>query len=120
MSSVTELLLETLADLSHGDLERFKEALDRIHLCRYYSKISLRLLKTADMQDTMFLMIRIYGQQTLEITKVFLKNMNRIDLAQRLTDKSSGPQSKTIKIKTFKNQKVPHKFPNLCLIFFTL
>ncbi len=107
MASVTELLLETLADLSDRDLERFKEVLLIHHWSHFYwclSEYKWMLLETADMQDTVFLMVLACGQQTVEKTKEVLEMMGRTDLVQRLSDSSSGPKSKTIKTKTYKKQ----------------
>ncbi|XP_049439410.1 uncharacterized protein LOC125893026 isoform X2 [Epinephelus fuscoguttatus] len=94
VTSVIELLLETLAGLSDGELEMFKLFLDRSDLRRHYPDIHFGLLRTADMQDTVFLMVLTYGQQSVEMTKEVLKEMKRTDLVQRLSDSSSGTKKK--------------------------
>ncbi|XP_067456885.1 golgin subfamily A member 4-like isoform X3 [Thunnus thynnus] len=91
MTSVIELLLETLADLSDRELEVFKKLLQsRIHLRKPY----LEMLMRADMQDTVFIMVQTFGQQSVKKTKDILIKMNRRDLVQRLSDSSSGPKKK--------------------------
>ncbi|XP_042072527.1 uncharacterized protein LOC102294575 [Haplochromis burtoni] len=47
-----------------------------------------------DLQDTVFLMVQTYGQQSVEKTMEVLKEMKRTDLAQRLSDCSSLPRKK--------------------------
>ncbi|XP_071325385.1 uncharacterized protein [Trachinotus anak] len=95
MASVIELLLETLADLSDGELKEFKQVLlSQIHLHRPHSDIPWKLFMMADLQDTVLLMVQIYGQKSVEKIKKVLKEMNRTDLVRRLTDSSSGPTKK--------------------------
>ncbi|XP_071325380.1 uncharacterized protein [Trachinotus anak] len=95
MVSVIELLLETLADLSDRELRVFKQVLLRqIHLHKPHSDIPWILLRVTDLQDTVLLMVQTYGQKSVEKTKKVLKEMNKTDLVQRLTDSSSGPTKK--------------------------
>ncbi len=101
ISSVIELLLETLADLSDQDFMRFKEVLFEMVIYKDYPDFPSRLLNVADMQDIVFLMVQNYGQQSVKKIKEVLMEMKRTDLVLRLSDRSSGPQSKTIKTKTF-------------------
>ncbi|XP_078027616.1 uncharacterized protein LOC117265273 isoform X9 [Epinephelus lanceolatus] len=84
IASVIELLLETLAGLSVGELREFKTVLSQNHL---HGRFYWRQLRT-DMQDTVFLMVQIDGQQSVETTKEVLKKMKRTDLVQRLSDSS--------------------------------
>ncbi|XP_078027625.1 uncharacterized protein LOC117265280 [Epinephelus lanceolatus] len=90
MTSVIELLLETLAGLSDGELREFKTVLSQTDL----SGMPFILLEIEDMQDTVFLMVQIDGQQSVETTKEVLKKMKRTDLVQILSDSSSGPKKK--------------------------
>ncbi|XP_074508767.1 uncharacterized protein LOC141778417 [Sebastes fasciatus] len=92
MASVIELLLETLKDLSVKELERFKVVLSETDFVR--SNIPWWRPMMKDMQDTVFLMVLIGGQQSVERTKEILKTMKRTDLVQRLSDSSSGPKKK--------------------------
>lgn len=98
MASVIELLLETLAVLSDGEFRNIKKVLlKQFHLRRRFLDISLMQLETIDMQVAVFLMVLVYGQQSVEKTKEVLKRIERTDLVQRLSDGSSGSKSKTIK-----------------------
>eukprot|EP00064_Thunnus_orientalis_P024750 superscaffoldBa00011121_g25059 len=88
MTSVIELLLETLAGLSNRELQDFKEVLQD------HFDINWWLLMTTDMQDIVLIIVQEYGQQSMEMMKKVLKDMNRPDLVQRLSDCSSGPKKK--------------------------
>ena len=101
MTSVIELLLETLADLSNRELKHFKQVLWSQSLV-YEPYIEIPW-SVADMQDTVFLMVKTFGQQSLEKTKKVLSEIKRRDLVQRLSDSSSRPKSKTMKSKTYSN-----------------
>lgn len=88
--SVTELLLETLADLSSRECWTFKRLLtltDRI--------IPLGPLLELDLRASVILMVQMQGLQSLKSTMDVLEDMKKTDLVQRLTDNSSSPQSKT-------------------------
>ncbi|XP_063341100.1 uncharacterized protein LOC134635628 [Pelmatolapia mariae] len=89
MESLIELLLETLADLSDSELENFQQVLRRKHVLS-----SLFMETETDLQDVVFLMVRTFGQQSVEEIVEVLKEMKRTDLAQRLTDSSSEAQNK--------------------------
>ncbi|XP_049903400.1 uncharacterized protein LOC126392168 [Epinephelus moara] len=95
MTSVIELLLETLAGLSDWELLLFSHVLlGQIDLHRRHSDMPSMLLRTEDRQVTVFLMVLTYGQQSVEITKKALKIVERTDLVQRLSDSSSRPKKK--------------------------
>ncbi|XP_049439530.1 uncharacterized protein LOC125893087 isoform X2 [Epinephelus fuscoguttatus] len=95
ISSVIELLLETLSGLSDWELEEFKNfLLSQTCIYEHFSNIQWRLLRTADMQDTVFSMVQNNGQQSVETTKEVLEKMKRTDLVQRLSDSSSGSKKK--------------------------
>ncbi|XP_038568250.1 uncharacterized protein LOC119898145 [Micropterus salmoides] len=95
MASVIELLLETLAVLSDGEFRNIKKVLlKQFHLRRRFLDISLMQLETIDMQVAVFLMVLVYGQQSVEKTKEVLKRIERTDLVQRLSDGSSGSKKK--------------------------
>ncbi|XP_075962761.1 uncharacterized protein LOC142965619 isoform X2 [Anarhichas minor] len=95
MASVIELLLETLAGLSDEELKMFKHVLwSQTHFHRRSSDIQLMLFKVTDKQNMVFLMVLIYGQQSVNNIKEVLKMMNRTDLVQRLSHSSSGPNKK--------------------------
>ncbi|CAI5661640.1 unnamed protein product [Oreochromis niloticus] len=94
MESVIELLLETLDALNYRELEEFKLTITKIRHDKYYSVLSLMLYRWTDLQDTVFLVVLTYGQQSVEKTMEVLKEMKRTDLAQRLSDCSSLPRKK--------------------------
>lgn len=102
MTSVIEQLLETLADLSDGELKDLKHFL-LSQRCIY--KPYFEMLMVADMQNTVFFMAQTFGQQSVERIKDILIKMNKTDLVQRLSDRSPGPKSKTVKTKTYSNHK---------------
>ncbi|CAI5661638.1 unnamed protein product [Oreochromis niloticus] len=94
MESVIELLLETHVALDDRELHEFKLNLRQIHLHKYESDLSWMWYMRTDLQDTVFLMVLTYGQQSVETTMEVLKEMERTDLAQRLSDCSSLPRKK--------------------------
>ncbi|XP_047454215.1 uncharacterized protein LOC125016083 [Mugil cephalus] len=90
MVSVTELLLETLADLTDIQLRDFHHHLSVIHRLRYDYRFSLMQHYT-DLQDTVFTLVQSFGQQSVEVTMEVLQKMEMNDLMKRLIDSSSGP-----------------------------
>lgn len=102
MESVIELLLETLDGLNELELSEFNWTLRQIHHDKYDSDFSWMWYMRTNLQHTVFLMVQTYGQQSVEKTMEVLKEMKRTDLAQRLSDCSSLPRSKTTKSKLIK------------------
>ncbi|XP_018555614.1 uncharacterized protein LOC108899589 isoform X1 [Lates calcarifer] len=95
LASVIELLVETLSDLSNRELKDFKQVLlSQIDCYKRYSDVTWRMLRMTDLQDTVFLIVQTYSQQSVEKTKEVLKRMRRNDLVQRLSDSSSGAKQK--------------------------
>ncbi|XP_078027592.1 uncharacterized protein LOC117265830 isoform X4 [Epinephelus lanceolatus] len=94
IASVIKQLLETLAGMGDKELEKFKKVLSQVHQHEHFSNIQRRLRNTTDVQDIVFLMVQIDGQQSVETTKEVLKKMKRTDLVQKLSDSSSGPKKK--------------------------
>ncbi|XP_059195278.1 uncharacterized protein LOC131976321 isoform X2 [Centropristis striata] len=95
MASVIELLLETLAALREDELENFQLVLSQeTDFTECISSSSLMLLEIMHMQDMVFLLVQTEGQQSVETTKKVLKKMERTDLVQRLSDRSSPPKEK--------------------------
>ncbi|XP_026041567.1 apoptosis-associated speck-like protein containing a CARD isoform X2 [Astatotilapia calliptera] len=86
MESLIQLLSETLGNLSDSELMDLKKGLKR----KYNSAVPWRLLKVADPQDTVFLMLQAYGQQSVKKTM----EMKMTDLTQQLSDSSSEPTRK--------------------------
>ncbi|XP_030606519.1 uncharacterized protein LOC115794946 isoform X2 [Archocentrus centrarchus] len=89
MESLIELLLETLADLSDSEFEDLKEILRRN--CGF---LQLMEIEESDLQDTVFSMVQTYGHQSVKKIMELLKDIERSDLAQRLSDCSSEPKKK--------------------------
>jgi len=83
VASLEEKLLETLEDLSDGELEKFKRGLQRI---------SSQRLETAGRVEIVDLMVEIYGQQSMEVTTDLLKKMKEDDygLEQKLSNITLG------------------------------
>ncbi|XP_028280842.1 uncharacterized protein LOC114448224 isoform X3 [Parambassis ranga] len=84
--SDTELLLETLADLTDEDLGTFKRTFGLFH-----RQIPNELMES-DLQDSVCLMVQTYGHQTVEKAAEVLGYMKRKDLALRLTHSGSTPR----------------------------
>ncbi|XP_034057097.1 uncharacterized protein LOC117536366 [Gymnodraco acuticeps] len=82
VTSLEEKLLETLEDLSHGELEKFKRGLQRI---------SSQRLETAGRVEIVDLMVEIYGQQSMEVTMEILEKMKEdYGLEQKLSNITLG------------------------------
>ncbi|GLD53087.1 uncharacterized protein AKAME5_000587800 [Lates japonicus] len=95
LASVIELLVETLSDLSDREIKDFKQVLlSQIDRYKRYSDVTWRMLRMTDLQETVFLIVQTYSQQSVEKTKKVLKRMRRTDLVQRLSDSSSGAKQK--------------------------
>ncbi|XP_039661982.1 uncharacterized protein LOC120562342 isoform X2 [Perca fluviatilis] len=95
MTSVIELLLETLKELRHRELQKFKKVLvNQTDFHRYFSDTPSMQRGSTDRQAVVFLLVEIYGQQSVEKTKEVLKNMERTDLVQKLSHSSSAPKKK--------------------------
>ncbi|XP_062421425.1 uncharacterized protein LOC134132856 isoform X2 [Pungitius pungitius] len=95
MASAIELLLETLKDLTDGELEKFKDSfLKETQDQKITSDIRWLMSEATDVQDVVFVMVLTYGHLSVWKTETFLHEMNRIDLVQYLSHSSSGPQKK--------------------------
>ncbi|XP_035528367.1 NACHT, LRR and PYD domains-containing protein 1 homolog [Morone saxatilis] len=91
MTSLFEKLLGTLEDLSSGDLEQFKHVAQYMKMKEVLPRIPRHQMEMADGRDEIVeLMVKIYGQQCVEVTREVLKKLNRTDLVERLSDISSG------------------------------
>ena len=93
-----KLLIEILNDLSSEEFEKFKSL---IELEKDFPLISRSRLDVADMQETVELMVETNSRECVEVTKKVLKEMNRTDLVQRLSDISLRTKGKTKKTKTY-------------------
>ncbi|XP_045901969.1 uncharacterized protein LOC123968962 isoform X2 [Micropterus dolomieu] len=90
MTSLQEKLLETLEYLSDRDLKKFNRVLQYTNIKEGLPRIPRHRMEMADRVETVELMVEIYGQQSVEVTREVLKKMSRTDLAQKLSDISSG------------------------------
>eukprot|EP00064_Thunnus_orientalis_P021241 superscaffoldBa00006323_g21399 len=84
MTSVKKKILETLEELSFGEIKVFKWFLLQM------KDLPQSRIERADRMDLVDLMVNIYSQQSVKVTREVLKKMNRMDLVQRLSDTSSG------------------------------
>ncbi|KAK2909895.1 hypothetical protein Q8A73_007610 [Channa argus] len=103
IAAVNELLLETLNDLDQKELKKFMR-LERITWfhrgLRFYP---WRQLMTTHRVEIVDLMMAKYGQQSVEVTRDVLMDMNKTDLAQKLTETSSElkeSSTETLDVKT--------------------
>uniref|UniRef100_A0A3Q3FV00 Pyrin domain-containing protein n=1 Tax=Labrus bergylta TaxID=56723 RepID=A0A3Q3FV00_9LABR len=90
MTSVHSQLLETLEELGSGDLEKFKHVLLYTKMKEGLPKIPKDQVETADKDEIVKLMVEIYGQRCVEVTKDILERMNRTDLIKCLAQGHIG------------------------------
>uniref|UniRef100_A0A667WU39 Pyrin domain-containing protein n=1 Tax=Myripristis murdjan TaxID=586833 RepID=A0A667WU39_9TELE len=84
MVTPREQLLYILEDLTEEDLKKFKWFLNQPDILEDFPAIPKSRLEKADRLDTVEEMVRIYGSDSVEVTKRVLIQMNRSDLVQRL------------------------------------
>lgn len=94
VEAVKELLLETLEDLSEEDLGHLICFLQFKRFQNGLPQIPLRLLEYSDLTFIIDLIVEMCGQQSLEVTTELFRDMNRMDLVQRLSKSSSGFKGK--------------------------
>ncbi|KAM8734422.1 uncharacterized protein AB9X84_023225 isoform 2-T2 [Acanthopagrus schlegelii] len=94
IAAVQQLLLETLNNLSYKELGEFKEILPSIISKKVLPDISSMWSYGADRADMVNEMVHTYGQQSVELTREVLMDMERTDLVQRLSKPSSGLKDK--------------------------
>ncbi|KAM8734425.1 uncharacterized protein AB9X84_023226 isoform 2-T2 [Acanthopagrus schlegelii] len=93
MESVIELLLETLKDLGVEELSKIILNTLKLPHIRRHPHISPRQMAATGIQDTVFIRVLTDGQQSVKTIKAWLEKMERTDLAQRLSDRSSGSKN---------------------------
>lgn len=91
VSSVIELLLETLVSLNAQELKNFRKCL---HQIVHHKSHSDKILRKTKLQDTVFSIVLSCGQGSVEKTKEILGEMQRTDQVQMLSAKSSEFNSK--------------------------
>ncbi|KAM3863769.1 NACHT, LRR and PYD domains-containing protein 3-like [Diretmus argenteus] len=93
MAAPKQQLLRTLEDLKDEELKRFKWFLQQADVLADYPAIPTCQLERADRCDTVDQMVQTYGLPgALEVTRKVLVEINRNDLAQSLSNSSSGPK----------------------------
>lgn len=95
MTTVTELLLETLDDLGEDELKIFKWFLQQAEILEDFPAIPRSRLEKADKLDTLDLIVQTYNEQSVEVTKKVLTKINRNDLVQNLSNVSLRPKRKS-------------------------
>uniref|UniRef100_A0A667XPV2 Pyrin domain-containing protein n=1 Tax=Myripristis murdjan TaxID=586833 RepID=A0A667XPV2_9TELE len=84
-----EQLLYILEDLTEEDLKKFKWLLN---VLEDFPAIPKSRLEKANRLDTVEEMVRIYGSDSVEVTKRVLIQMNKNDLVQRLAYAILNPE----------------------------
>lgn len=90
-----ELLLEKMSDLRNQDLQTLKQLIFTMKRSRVYSMFSPMMMET-NLQNLVFSIVMMFGQQSVEKIMEALKEMNKTDLVQRLSESSPEPESKTV------------------------
>ncbi|XP_041798417.1 uncharacterized protein LOC121610402 isoform X2 [Chelmon rostratus] len=95
MTAVTELLFETLKNLSYEEQKTFRWFLQFTFFQRSFLCFSWgRPWRAGDARELAELMVEICGQRSLEVTVEVFLEMKRPDLVQRLPETSSAPKEK--------------------------
>ncbi|XP_060905995.1 uncharacterized protein LOC132983624 isoform X2 [Labrus mixtus] len=108
-STITSLhwtLWETLRGLRYEEHELFKQHLLQITQQKGLPEASERQMKKAGRDGIVMLMVDIYGQQSVELTKDVLQRMNKTDLVGKLSESSSGFNTE----KKLQQKDSQHKF----------
>ncbi|KAM7421387.1 hypothetical protein PAMA_015494 [Pampus argenteus] len=87
ITQVKEKLLDTLEELSFKEFLQFKEVVQKLPKKKNFQRVRMEM---ADKFNVVDLMVKIYGQQSVEVTREVLMKMNRKDLMRSLSDTSSG------------------------------
>ncbi|XP_042279673.1 uncharacterized protein LOC121905493 [Thunnus maccoyii] len=90
MTPVKEKLFETLGELRFWEFLQFKEVLQELRRQKHLPRVQIE--RTYSTVDLVELMVELYGQQSVEVTRKVLGMMKRRDLVQSLSDTSSGPK----------------------------
>ncbi|XP_047216760.1 uncharacterized protein LOC124865591 isoform X2 [Girardinichthys multiradiatus] len=90
MSSDINLLLETLEELSVHEFTVFKDIRSFSADMRPFSTNRRSWQKMEDLQEMVILIVQTCGEKSLMVTSDVLKNICRMDLAQRLLSRTSA------------------------------
>ena len=90
-AAVKKILLKTLDNFSHKERMKFKWLLQFTHFEKSLPQFSWRRVDWKDRTDQLVdQLVETCGQQSVEVTKEVLMDMNRTDLVKRLSEASSG------------------------------
>ncbi len=102
MTPLHKTLLQMLEQLNKGDLEKFKHVLLYGKIKEGLPRIPRQSMEVSDRRQIVEVMVDIYGQQSVEVTREVFIRINRSDLVQRLSDdispRSEGKLYKKIKL----------------------
>ncbi|KTF83707.1 hypothetical protein cypCar_00045005, partial [Cyprinus carpio] len=103
MTSVQQLLLDTLADLVRDKMKTFKWHLKEDHFAS-----AADLEKAEDATDAVDLMVERRGPEgAVKITLAILRKMNENHLAEQLEDEHKGLKDSENKLKEERNMREP-------------
>ncbi|XP_071376413.1 apoptosis-associated speck-like protein containing a CARD [Centroberyx affinis] len=112
MATSKELLLETLEDLREEEFKSFKWFLNQADILEGFPAMRRSRLERADRMDTVDQMMQIYSQHSPEVTMKVLMKINRNDLAQFLSNTSSGPKDEDVTV-LFSKADILERFPEM-------
>ncbi|GLD52113.1 uncharacterized protein AKAME5_002819800, partial [Lates japonicus] len=92
MTTLTEVLLETLKDLGTKDFKKFKWHLWQKGVLEGFPAIPKSRLEEADREDTVDLMVQTYCINTIIVTKMVLRKIKQNDLLKNFTGIISEPK----------------------------
>lgn len=90
MTSLHKTLLQMLEQLNKGDLEKFKHVLLYSKIKEGLPRIPRQRMEVSDRRQIVEVMVEIYSQQSVEVTREVFMRINRSDLVQRLSDTISS------------------------------
>ncbi|XP_035862616.1 uncharacterized protein LOC118496159 [Sander lucioperca] len=94
IAAIKQLLMETLNDLNKEELCEFSRSLKWFFSQKNLPDSPWMWIDPEDRELIVDLMLEIYGQQSVEVTRDVFMVMNRTDLVQRLSKPSSGLKEK--------------------------
>lgn len=92
-------------DLKYSEHKDFKMILQLIASQKDLQDI-FRILRHAELEETVNLMVQTYGRQCVELTREVFTDMKRPDLVQKLAMPSSELKGKTKKKKTMSHYTI--------------
>uniref|UniRef100_A0A3Q1JDV6 B30.2/SPRY domain-containing protein n=1 Tax=Anabas testudineus TaxID=64144 RepID=A0A3Q1JDV6_ANATE len=91
MTTLTEVLLQTLEDLGNEDFKKFKWYLYQKGSLKDFPAIPKSRLENADRLDTVDQMVLTYCINTVKVTKMVLVKINQNDLVENFINSNSEP-----------------------------